>query len=157
MMTKDVAIVITIILIAFIFVSLYALVQIIREVNNNKLILNKCKSILNKFEDEILSEYEDDTDDSWIPFPENTPTYRGWYICTIRYGTKHNQTYVMDLFWDDKLNEWHDNRRLDVFHTYSVYNLKGERLYTDYYCKRDDVVAFKPMPDVYRFLRTCIA
>ena len=55
----------------------------------------------------------------------------------------------MDLFWDDELNEWHDNRRIDVFNTYSVYNLKNELLHDDYYCKREDVIAFKPMPDVY--------
>lgn len=51
--------------------------------------------------------------------------------------------------WDDGLNEWHDNRRIDVFNTYSVYNLKNELLHDDYYCKREDVIAFKPMPDVY--------
>lgn len=135
-----------IILVAFIFVSLYALIQIIKEVKRNNLILNKTRLILNKFED-VMNKYEDET---WIPFPENTPISRGWYICTIRYGTKYNQTYVMDLFWDDKVNEWHDNRRIDVFKTYSVYNVKNERLHDDYYCKRKDVIAFKPIPDVYR-------
>lgn len=132
MLDKDLVIVIMILFVAFVFVLLYALVQIIREVNEIKLILNKCV-------DEI----------SWIPFPENIPSYRGWYSCTIRYGTDQNQTYVMDLFWDDKLNEWHDNRRIDVFNTYSVYNLKNELLHDDYCCKREDVIAFKPMPDVY--------
>lgn len=48
MMTKDVVIVIMIIFVAFVFVSLYALIQIIREVNEIKLILNKNKLILNK-------------------------------------------------------------------------------------------------------------
>lgn len=139
MMAKDVVIVIMIIFVAFVFVSLYALIQIIRKVNEIKLILNKHKLILNKYEDDI----------SWIPFPENIPSYRGWYSCTIRYGTNQKQTYVMDLFWDDELNEWHDNRRMDVFNTYSVYNLKNELLHDDYYCKREDVIAFKPMPDVY--------
>lgn len=95
MLDKDLVIVIMIIFVAFVFVSLYALVQIIREVNEIKLILNNHKVILNKCVDEI----------SWIPFPENIPTYRGWYSCTIRYGTGQNQTYVMDLFWDDDLNE----------------------------------------------------
>ena len=139
MLAKDVVIVIMIIFVAFVFVSLYTLAQIIREVNDIKLILNNHKVILNKCADEI----------SWIPFPENIPSYRGWYSCTIRYGTGQKQTYVMDLFWDDELNEWHDNRRIDVFNTYSVYNLKNELLHDDYNCKREDVIAFKPMPDVY--------
>ena len=145
-MNKDIEIILMIILVAFIFVSLYALIQIIKEVKRNNLILNKTRLILNKFED-VMNKYEDET---WIPFPENTPISRGWYICTIRYGTDYNQTYVMDLFWDDKVNEWHDNRRIDVFRTYSVYNVKNERLYGDHYCKRKDVIAFKPIPDVYR-------
>lgn len=88
-------------------------------------------------------------DDEWIPFPKNTPRHRGWHICSIRYGTEPGQAYVMDLFWDDEHNEWRDNRRIDVFNTYSVYNLKNERLYNDYYCKRSDVIAFKEMPEVY--------
>ena len=60
MMAKDVVIVIMIIFVAFIFASLYVLIQIIREENEIKLILNKHKLILNNYEDEI----------SWIPFPE---------------------------------------------------------------------------------------
>lgn len=60
MLAKDVVIVIMIMFVAFVFVSLYALVQIIREVNEIKLILNNHKVILNKCVDEI----------SWIPFPE---------------------------------------------------------------------------------------
>ena len=62
MLAKDVVIVIMIIFVAFVFVSLYALVQIIREVNEIKLMLNNHKVILNKCVDEI----------SWIPFLETS-------------------------------------------------------------------------------------
>lgn len=146
MMTKYVVIVLIIILVTSYLYHYTLWIQIIRELSKTKLILNKFEDALNKFEDKI-NKYDDT---SWIPFPENTPISRGWYICTIRYGTNYNQTYVMDLFWDDKVNEWHDNRRIDVFRTYSVYNVKNERLHGDHYCNRKDVIAFKPIPDVYR-------
>lgn len=93
-MNKDIEIMLMIILVAFIFVALYALIQIIREVKRTNLMLNECKLILNEFADELLDEFEET---SWIPFPENTPISRGWYICTIRYGTGYNQTYVMEF------------------------------------------------------------
>ena len=56
----------------------------------------------------------------WKPYPKHRPKKRGWYICSIRYGEDPRQAYVMDLFWDEKTEQWKDNRRLDVYNTYKV-------------------------------------
>jgi hypothetical protein len=60
MMNRYIEIVFIIIGVAFIFASLYALIQTIIEVKRDNIMMNKYKKILNKFEDEILSEYEDE-------------------------------------------------------------------------------------------------
>ena len=97
----------------------------------------------------------------WKPYPMNKPAKRGWYICSIRYGEDPDQAYVMELFWDEIREVWRDNRRINVFQEYEVYGY-GEniinqtvkkRLYTDNLCERNDVVAFKRMPKIYRWRR----
>ena len=97
----------------------------------------------------------------WKPFPKYKPKEKGWYICSIRYGEDPEQAYVMDLWWDDKREVWQDNRRLDVYQTYEVYgygfgntDILGlpikKRMYHDNLCERDDVIAFKKPPKIYK-------
>lgn len=92
----------------------------------------------------------------WKPYPKNKPNKRGWYICSIRYGEEKEQAYVMDLFWDEEREVWKDNRRQDVYNTYDVFGyndetgLQDKRMYKDHLCVRDDVIAFKRMPKIYR-------
>ena len=94
----------------------------------------------------------------WKPYPKHKPKKRGWYICSIRYGEDKGQAYVMDLFWDDILGRWKDNRRLNVFQEYEVLGYKKDirdmdlktRLYFDNLCYRTDVIAFKKLPRIYK-------
>lgn len=92
----------------------------------------------------------------WKPYPKYKPLKLGWYICSIRYGEEPGQAYVMDLFWDEKEEKWKDNRRLDVYNTYEVYgyndetHLMDKRMYKDNLCYRNDVIAFKKIPRIYR-------
>ena len=92
----------------------------------------------------------------WKAYPKHIPKKRGWYICSIRYGEEPGQAYVMDLFWDENTLRWKDNRRLDVYNTYEVYgyndetHLNDKRIYKDNVCFRDDVVAFKKLPKIYK-------
>ena len=94
----------------------------------------------------------------WKPYPKHKPKKRGWYICSIRYGEDKGQAYVMDLFWDEVRQVWKDNRRLNVFQEYEVYGYGSsiidtpikKQLWTDRLCERDDVIAFKRLPKIYR-------
>lgn len=96
----------------------------------------------------------------WKPYPKHKPEERGWYQCSIRYGEEKDQAYVMDLWWDDKKEIWRDNRRLDVFNSYDVYGYGDftdalsrqmkKLLHKDNLCERDDVIAFKKLPKIYR-------
>ena len=56
----------------------------------------------------------------------------------------------MDLYYYSRLDEWRDNRRLDVYNSYEVRNYKGEKMYRDNLCTRKDVIAFKKSPKVYK-------
>lgn len=95
---------------------------------------------------------------NWKPYPKYKPKESGWYCCSIRYGKDLDEAYVMDLWWDDENKLWKDNRRLNVFHTYDVYGYgdstdsKTEKikLYKDYLCIRNDVIAFKKLPKIYK-------
>lgn len=95
---------------------------------------------------------------NWKPYPKCKPKENGWYCCSIRYGKDSDEAYVMDLWWDAKNKLWKDNRRLNVFHTYDVYgygdsaNDKTEKikLYKDNLCVRNDVIAFKKLPKIYK-------
>ena len=94
----------------------------------------------------------------WKPYPKYKPEKRGWYICSIRYGKDPDQAYVMDLFWEDRREVWRDNRRINVFQEYDVYgygmDIRGnnvkKQLYYDNLCEREDVIAFKKMPKIYK-------
>lgn len=94
----------------------------------------------------------------WKPYPKYKPEKRGWYCCSIRYGEEEGQAYVMDLFWDDVREVWKDNRRLNVYQTYEVYgwgqdiigNPIKERIWYDNLCERNNVIAFKKLPKIYR-------
>lgn len=94
----------------------------------------------------------------WKPFPKYEPKDKGWYICSIRYGEEPSQAYVMELWWDDIRQVWKDNRRLNVFQEYEVYGYGSDiiggiikkQLYHDNLCERNDVIAFKKVPKIYR-------
>lgn len=96
----------------------------------------------------------------WKPFPKHKPKKSGWYICSIRYGEEKGQAYVMDLWWDTEKEIWKDNRRLDVYSTYEVYGYgwcdpdtgvaPKVRMYSDNLCIRNDVIAFKHPPKIYK-------
>lgn len=98
----------------------------------------------------------------WKPYPKYKPTKRGWYQCTVVYGEHENQSYVMDLFYIPTLDAWKDNRRQDVFNIYSVFSsqtifgpdsdiiTEKEKITSDDLCYRDNVVAFKELPKVYK-------
>jgi len=94
----------------------------------------------------------------WKPYPKHKPKKRGWYICSIRYGEEPGQAYVMDLFWDEVREVWKDNRRSNVFQEYEVYGYGvniieqpiKKQIWHDKLCERDDVIAFKKLPKIYR-------
>lgn len=91
----------------------------------------------------------------WIDYPKHKPNKRGWYECSVYYGYEVGQSYVMDLFWDDKNERWCDNRRLNVYQNYKVFGYnkdtgnEDKRMSFDSLCYRDDVVAFKRMSKLY--------
>lgn len=92
----------------------------------------------------------------WKPYPKYKPKEKGWYVCSIRYGEEKEQAYVMDLFWDDEKELWKDNRRINVFKEYDVFGYNDEtgmqdkKMYSDNHCIRNDVIAFKRLPKIYR-------
>lgn len=92
----------------------------------------------------------------WKPYPKNKPKEKGWYQCSIRYGEDKNQAYVMDLYYYPESDKWKDNRRQDVFNTYAVYgyndktHMQDKLLLTERVCCREDVIAFKRLPKIYR-------
>lgn len=92
----------------------------------------------------------------WRPYPKHKPKKKGWYQCSIQYGKDPDQAYVMDLYWNDKREMFVDNRRFNVFQLYEVYgygtfnsNVKT-RMYSDSTCFREDVIAFKRLPKLYK-------
>lgn len=92
----------------------------------------------------------------WRQYPKYKPEESGWYVCAIRFhfcGDEY-QSYVMDLYWDSDKEIWKDNRRLNVFELYDVYGYGTEnekiKLYKDGSCYRDDVIAWKKCPSIYR-------
>jgi len=52
----------------------------------------------------------------WIPVSER-PKENGWYQCSV--DTPGGPEYVMDLYYKD--GKWLDNRRIDMFNTYSIF------------------------------------
>ena len=82
----------------------------------------------------------------WKSFPKHQPKHDGWYLCSVE--VPNQQRYVMPLWWDGEF--FLNNYRQNVFDTYKVINMKGERIYTDILCNRTkDVKYWKNEP------RTC--
>lgn len=94
----------------------------------------------------------------WNEYPKKKPAKDGWYQCSVRYGNEPGEAYVMDLFYYADKDIWRDNRRQGVFNIYEVYrpckgpdgNAAMERIYHDHLCIRDDVIAWKNLPKIYR-------
>lgn len=89
----------------------------------------------------------------WRPYPKYKPDSDGWYICSIKYGDRDSQEYVMDLWYDVVNDKWKDNRRQDVYNCYTVTNYEGNKMYSDNLCIRKDVIAFKNIPKTYKTKR----
>lgn len=84
----------------------------------------------------------------WKRYPKRKPKDEGWYLCTMQNGR------VMDLYYDWLLDNWIDKRRMSVFNGYKVYKSGREpfeynRVFGDFGCIRDDVVAWKKLPKAY--------
>lgn len=85
----------------------------------------------------------------WRRFPKKQPREKGWYQCTICYefGENTHSTYVMDLFWNPDNQTFKDNRRQNVFDTYSVYGCGDRKLATERIVDRtNEVVAWRKLP-----------
>ena len=95
----------------------------------------------------------------WNEYPKKKPNKNGWYQCTVKFGDKPNDYYVMDLYYYIERNAWIDNRRKNVFNIYEVTRSTGqmvngeqtfERIYSDQHCDRTkEVVAWKNLPKPY--------
>lgn len=96
----------------------------------------------------------------WKRFPKKKPWKNGWYLCTVEFEYADNkwQSYVMQLFWDQRVKNIHDdtygawinNTRKDVFDTYDVF-LRDKNSYhvieTDRLCDRTStVIAWRKLP-----------
>ena len=64
--------------------------------------------------EEIIKALEQEP--KWIPVKEK-PKENGWYQCSV--DTPGGSEYVMDLFYKD--GKWLDNRRINMFDTYSIF------------------------------------
>lgn len=84
----------------------------------------------------------------WNLFSEKKPKKNGWYQCTVE--VPGLQRYVMDLYWYSETQRFKDNRRQDVFSTYSVYNKDHELMHNESLCDRThSVIAWRNMPKPY--------
>lgn len=90
----------------------------------------------------------------WRRYPRRKPKEEGWYQCTVQHGYGIDEPMVMDLyFWfkPDHGGVWVDRRRQKVFDGYKVYQqcrapIDDNRVFTDYLCEREDVIAWKKLP-----------
>lgn len=92
----------------------------------------------------------------WKPYPKYKPKKREKYLCSIKYGEEEGQSYVMILTYLPKVDRWKNFPLQHTFDIYSVYGYNDETgkedklLYSDPLVYRDDVVAFKKLPKVYK-------
>lgn len=90
----------------------------------------------------------------WKPYPKYKPSTKGWYQCSIRYGTDQGQAYVMDLYYYPDIDQWRDNRVQHIVDSYEVfgYGKRNERhqIQTCLLSNRNDVIAFKKLPRIYK-------
>lgn len=91
----------------------------------------------------------------WRRYPRWKPKKSGWYQCTVRYGYERPDPCVMDLYFRSGDGKWIDRRRQHVFEGYKVYKsgrepMEYNRVYTDSLCERIDILAWRPLPRIYR-------
>lgn len=89
----------------------------------------------------------------WRKYPKRKPKFNGWYQCTVKHGFGVHKPRVMDLYFHD--GYWIDRRRKQVFEGYKVYKpsraaIEDNRVWNDELCDRDDVIAWRRLPNVYR-------
>lgn len=66
----------------------------------------------------------------WKPYPKRKPKKQDQYLCTIRYGDDPGQAEVYGYDNETRKND--------------------KRIYTNRLVYRDDVVAFKKLPKIYK-------
>ena len=87
----------------------------------------------------------------WKPFPKYKPKENGWYQCSIRYGDSPGQSYVMDLYWYSEKEFWRDNRVVHLMcELYDVYGDNQKLIRGETVGVRNDVIAFKKLPKIYK-------
>lgn len=89
----------------------------------------------------------------WRKYPKRKPKFNGWYQCTVKHGFGIDKPRVMDLYFHD--GYWVDRRRKQVFEGYKVYKpsraaIEDNRVWNDELCDRDDVIAWRRLPNVYK-------
>lgn len=92
----------------------------------------------------------------WRKYPKRKPKKEGWYQCTVKHGFGIDKPRVMDLYFHD--GYWTDRRRKQVFEGYKVYkptraSIEDNRVWGDELCDRDDVIAWRKLPNIYNFGR----
>lgn len=110
----------------------------------------------------------------WRKYPFWKPKKAGWYQCTVMYGSGFASSKVMDLYFtpyediavdkEEELSEyerrkngnWIDYRRQQVFQGYKVYKpsraaIEDNRVWEDNLCERIDVVAWRKLPNPYKW------
>lgn len=92
----------------------------------------------------------------WKPYPKHKPKKRDQYLCSIRYGDEPDEAYAMILTYLPGVDRWKNSSLQCLFNTYEVYGYNDEtrkndkRMYTDRFVYRDDVIAFKKLPKIYK-------
>ena len=89
----------------------------------------------------------------WRKYPKRKPKKEGWYQCTVKHGFGIDKPRVMDLYFHD--GHWTDRRRKQVFEGYKVYKpsraaIEDNRVWNDELCDRDDVIAWRRLPNAYK-------
>lgn len=94
----------------------------------------------------------------WRRYPKKKPKESGYYLCT----TSESQTalynnsvnFVHTLYYNKREDKWIDISRQTVFEGYVVYKvcrapIEENHVYSDWLCKRGDVIAWKKLPKKY--------
>lgn len=89
----------------------------------------------------------------WRKYPKRKPKVSGWYVCSM--DVELSEYPLMVLFYDIREKKWFNRTRQLVFNGYAVYKscrapIPENRVFTDRYCEREDVIAWKKIPLIIR-------
>ena len=96
---------------------------------------------------------------AWRRYPKKKPKESGWYLVTTSesqtFRYENSRSYVRALYYYKPGSYWIDISRQLVFEGYMVYKvcrapIEENHVYTDWLCKRGDVVAWKKLSKKYR-------